>query len=136
MLDAKNIREAAQRPQAAETGHVQLRQLHLDFPSMTLQDAYAIQREWVAMKLAAGRRVRGHKIGLTSRAMPSRQSVQARKWDCPHPKIVEDFYTGQEGRRIPGARGVDSFEIFHLHVALARILHNAIALSASSVGKK
>jgi 2-oxo-hept-3-ene-1,7-dioate hydratase len=36
---------------------------------MTLEDGYAVSRAWVAMKLAEGRRVIGHKIGLTSRAM-------------------------------------------------------------------
>ena len=71
MLDPATIRQAATRLQAAEAGHVQIRQLHLEFPSMDIEDAYAIQRDWVAMKLAAGRRMVGHKIGLTSRAMQS-----------------------------------------------------------------
>jgi len=38
-------------------------------PSMTIEDSYAIQREWMKIKLSEGRRVIGHKIGLTSRAM-------------------------------------------------------------------
>ena len=37
-------------------------------PGMTIQDGYAISRAWVAMKIAEGRTVKGHKIGLTSRA--------------------------------------------------------------------
>ncbi|MFP3507862.1 2-oxo-hepta-3-ene-1,7-dioic acid hydratase, partial [Burkholderia sp. SIMBA_062] len=32
-------------------------------------DGYAIQREWVKLKLAAGHVIKGRKIGLTSRAM-------------------------------------------------------------------
>lgn len=36
---------------------------------MTIDDSYAIQRAWVALKRARGRRIIGHKIGLTSRAM-------------------------------------------------------------------
>jgi 2-oxo-hept-3-ene-1,7-dioate hydratase len=36
---------------------------------MTIEDGYAVSRAWVAMKIAEGRKVRGHKIGLTSRAM-------------------------------------------------------------------
>ena len=71
MLDPVTIRQAATRLQAAEAGQVQIRQLHLEFPAMDITDAYAIQREWVAMKLAAGRRMLGHKIGLTSKAMQS-----------------------------------------------------------------
>lgn len=36
---------------------------------MTIEDSYAIQREWMKIKQAEGRKVVGHKIGLTSRAM-------------------------------------------------------------------
>ena len=38
---------------------------------MTIADAYAIQNAWVARKVATGNGVRGHKIGLTSKAMQS-----------------------------------------------------------------
>jgi 2-oxo-hept-3-ene-1,7-dioate hydratase len=34
-----------------------------------VDDGYAISRAWVRMKIAEGRKPRGHKIGLTSRAM-------------------------------------------------------------------
>ena len=36
---------------------------------MTIEDSYAIQREWMKIKQGEGRRAIGHKIGLTSRAM-------------------------------------------------------------------
>jgi len=36
---------------------------------MTIEDGYAIQTEWVKLEMADGRRIRGRKIGLTSRAM-------------------------------------------------------------------
>ncbi len=39
------------------------------YPEMTVDDGYAVQKAWVALKCAAGRKVVGHKIGLTSRAM-------------------------------------------------------------------
>lgn len=38
-------------------------------PDATLDDAYAIQAAWVELQVAEGAVVRGHKIGLTSRAM-------------------------------------------------------------------
>ena len=38
-------------------------------PSMTLEDAYAIQAAWIELQVANGAKVAGHKIGLTSRAM-------------------------------------------------------------------
>ena len=40
-----------------------------EYPGMTLDDAYAIQAAWVDLQVSAGAEVRGHKVGLTSRAM-------------------------------------------------------------------
>ena len=54
---------------AAERSGVPLSPFSERFPGMTISDAYAVQRAWVARKLGAGRRIVGHKIGLTSRAM-------------------------------------------------------------------
>jgi 2-oxo-hept-3-ene-1,7-dioate hydratase len=53
----------------SERTRVQIRHFSRRFPSMTIEDSYAIQREWMKLKRAEGRRVVGHKIGLTSRAM-------------------------------------------------------------------
>lgn len=53
----------------SERSRIQIRHFSRRFPSMTIEDSYAIQREWMKIKLAEGRRVLGHKIGLTSRAM-------------------------------------------------------------------
>ena len=39
------------------------------YPALEIADSYAIQHEWIALKLAEGRTIKGHKIGLTSRAM-------------------------------------------------------------------
>ena len=38
-------------------------------PGMTVEDGYRIGRAWVDLEKAAGKKVIGHKIGLTSRAM-------------------------------------------------------------------
>lgn len=68
-MDTRTIAALASRLDQAERERKQIRQLSLEHPDMTIADAYAVQREWVAQKLRAGRRVIGHKIGLTSRAM-------------------------------------------------------------------
>lgn len=75
MLSQEEIRAAAARLHEAERTRVQVRQLSLDHPGITIEDAYAIQRAWVAMKLEEGRTVWGHKIGLTSRAMQQSSQI-------------------------------------------------------------
>lgn len=69
MLDPDTISGIAAELDAAERSATQIPQLVRLCPDMTIADGYAVQRAWVALKAAAGRSVRGHKIGLTSRAM-------------------------------------------------------------------
>ncbi|HEY6610607.1 MAG TPA: 2-oxo-hepta-3-ene-1,7-dioic acid hydratase, partial [Pseudomonas sp.] len=69
MFDAQLIQQAAERLDVAERTGEQIRQFSLENPDMTIADAYAIQRAWVDKKIAGGRKMIGHKIGLTSRAM-------------------------------------------------------------------
>lgn len=59
MLDTTTVQTIARRLHQAETERRQIRQVSLDHPGITIEDAYAIQREWVAMKLAEGRRLKG-----------------------------------------------------------------------------
>jgi len=59
----------AQRLEQAEQNQSQIGHVSKQFPDMGMADAYAIQRAWVALKLAAGHKLVGWKIGLTSRAM-------------------------------------------------------------------
>lgn len=74
-LDAATIADLAQRLDRSERDREQISQFSLEHPGMTIADAYAIQREWVALKVAKGRRVVGHKIGLTSRAMQRTSNI-------------------------------------------------------------
>lgn len=39
------------------------------YPGISIEDSYAIQQAFIAQRLAEGRRVRGYKVGLTSKAM-------------------------------------------------------------------
>jgi 2-oxo-hept-3-ene-1,7-dioate hydratase len=45
------------------------------FPGMSIEDGYRVSRAWVALQLAEGRKVIGHKIGLTSRAMQQASQI-------------------------------------------------------------
>jgi len=75
VLDDDAVADAARRLLAAERSRVPIRQLSLQYPGMTVEDAYRVQRALVAAKLAEGRTVRARKIGLTSRAMQQAVSI-------------------------------------------------------------
>lgn len=69
MLEAPVMAALAAELQASERSRVQVEQFSRRHPTMTMADAYAVQREWIRLQTAEGRRPIGHKIGLTSRAM-------------------------------------------------------------------
>ena len=97
----------------SETSRVQLEHFSKRFPGMTIADGYAISREWVKTKIAAGRQVRGHKIGLTSRAM--QQASQITEPD--YGTLLDDMFF-PEGSDIPFTR----FIAPRIEVELAFIL--------------
>ncbi|MDF0546438.1 2-oxo-hepta-3-ene-1,7-dioic acid hydratase [Sphingobium sp. H39-3-25] len=74
-LEGSVIEEFANRLETAERTRTQISQFSLERPDMTLEDGYAVSRAWVKSKIAGGRTVIGHKIGLTSRAMQRSSNV-------------------------------------------------------------
>lgn len=84
--------------QAEQTG-VQCGLLSLVYPDITLDDAYAIQAALVARKRAAGARVIGWKIGLTSRAMQ-----QALNITTPDSGVLLDDMLFRSGETVPKGR--------------------------------
>ena len=113
MLDHATIAGAARALNIAEKSRQQVRQFSLEHPGMTIADAYAIQSAWVALKIAEGRAMKGHKIGLTSRAM--QQSSQI---DEPDYGVLLDDMFFREGTDIPFER----FIVPRLEVELAFVL--------------
>lgn len=75
VLDSEQVQRAAERFDEAERTRRQVRPLTVDYPDMDMVDAHAVQDAWVAMKLARGARIRGRKIGLTSRAMQRAMNI-------------------------------------------------------------
>jgi 2-oxo-hept-3-ene-1,7-dioate hydratase len=69
MLAAHLIQTLAQRLFVARKTRQAVQQFSKQYPKMTIEDGYAIQRAWVALEIAGGRKIMGRKIGLTSRAM-------------------------------------------------------------------
>jgi 2-oxo-hept-3-ene-1,7-dioate hydratase len=69
MLDQQTVERLAQRLDDAERSKSLIAAFTREYPDLTIEDAYAIQRAWTKLQLSRGRIVRGHKIGLTSKAM-------------------------------------------------------------------
>lgn len=113
MFDAQLIQQAAERLDVAERTGEQIRQFSLENPDMTIADAYAIQRAWVEKKIAGGRKMIGHKIGLTSRAM----QVSSNITEPDHGVLLDDMQF-EEGSDIPMSR----FIVPRVEVELAFIL--------------
>ncbi len=93
MLSAATIADLARQLYAARKSRTALRHFSKAHPSMTVEDGYAIQREWVRLELADGRRIRGRKIGLTSRAM--QQASQITEPD--YAPLMDDMFFDQGG---------------------------------------
>jgi len=67
--------QLARELQQAQDTRTQVEHFSKRYPGMTLEDGYRVSRAWVALQCAAGRRVIGHKIGLTSRAMQQSSQI-------------------------------------------------------------
>ena len=99
MLDDNAVADAARRLLAAERSRQPIRQLSLQYPDMTVEDAYRVQRALVAAKLAEGRTVKARKIGLTSRAMQQAVSITE-----PDDGVIFDDMVLADGGTIPSGR--------------------------------
>lgn len=84
---------------AAEQGGSQIGLLTLAHPEMDMDDAYAVQKAICAAKLAAGRRIIGWKIGLTSRAMQMALNI-----DIPDSGILFDDMLFDNQAEVPAGR--------------------------------
>jgi 2-oxo-hept-3-ene-1,7-dioate hydratase len=106
------IQKLAAELDESEKSRVQVEHFSKRYPGMTIEDGYAISRAWVGMKIAEGRQVRGHKIGLTSRAM--QQSSQIDEPD--YGTLLDDMFFA------PGDIPTDRFIAPRVEVELAFIL--------------
>jgi 2-oxo-hept-3-ene-1,7-dioate hydratase len=123
-LNAEQVADAARRLDQAEKSRQPIRQLSLEHPGMTVADAYQVQRAWVGLKLKAGCRVVGHKIGLTSRAM--QQSSQI---DEPDHGVLLDDMVAAEGADIPRNRFIEP----RIEVELAFVLAKPLRGTACTI---
>ncbi|MBA0126565.1 fumarylacetoacetate hydrolase family protein [Haloechinothrix sp. YIM 98757] len=96
MLDEVQRACAADFLWCAERDRAPIEPLRLLFPGIDASDAYAIQLVNIRRRLAAGRRVVGHKVGLSSAAMQRMMGVD--EPDYGH--LLDDMELG-EGAPVP-----------------------------------
>jgi 2-oxo-hept-3-ene-1,7-dioate hydratase len=98
-FDDALIEDMARRLDEAERTRTPIRQLSLQYPEMTIEDAYAVQRAWVADKLRKGRVLRGRKIGLTSQVMQRAVSINEPDYGA----LFDDMFF-DDGATVPYGR--------------------------------
>ncbi len=98
MLSDADRRKAADILMTAERERKQAIQLTRTWPDITIEDSYAISSEVARRKIAAGARLIGHKVGLTSKAM--QRSSQIDEPDYGH---LLDHMMIADGAKIPHA---------------------------------
>ncbi|WP_371820188.1 2-oxo-hept-4-ene-1,7-dioate hydratase [Verticiella alkaliphila] len=113
MLDPVLYTQLAKELQAAEASRVQIEQFSRRYAGMTIDDSYAIQREWIRLQREAGRRPVGRKIGLTSRAMQIAAQITE-----PDHGVLLDSMVLRDGAEIEASR----FIVPRFEVELAFVL--------------
>ncbi len=68
-LPDSDVATAAQALYQAELDNAPITPISETYPTADVEDAYRISQAVTALKVAAGRVIKGHKIGLTSKAM-------------------------------------------------------------------
>jgi 2-oxo-hept-3-ene-1,7-dioate hydratase len=112
------IADMAARLDAAERTREQVGHFSLEQLGMTIEDGYGIQRAWVAKKIAGGRRLIGHKIGLTSRAMQRSSNIGEPDYGA----LLDDMLFANNSD-IPSARFIEP----RVEVELAFVLKHRLA---------
>ena len=113
MLDTTTHAALARELHRSEHTREQVAQFSKRHPGMTMEDSYAIQRAWKDIKTAEGRRVIGHKIGLTSRAMQIASQITEPDYCC----LLDDMLL-RDGGEVEAAR----FIVPRLEVEFAFVL--------------
>ena len=113
MLDSATIKRLAERLDEAERSKKLVPMFTREYPDLTIEDAYAIQRAWTALQLSRGRVVKGHKIGLTSKAMQNAVGIAEPDYGV---LFADMFYS--DATEIP----FDRFHAPRIEVELAFVL--------------
>lgn len=113
MLPAETITAIADELAAARRSNGVIPRITARYPHATVEDSYAIQGVWRDKNVAAGRRIFGRKIGLTSRAMQAATGITE-----PDYGVMFDDTVWDNGSIIP----FDSYSNVRVEVELAFVL--------------
>jgi len=117
MLSDADRNKAADILMNAEKERKQAVQLTKTFPGITIEDSYAISSEVAKRKIAAGARLIGHKVGLTSKAMQRSSQI-----DEPDYGYLMDFMMIPDGAKVSH----ENFCLPRVEVELAFVLGKAL----------
>ncbi|MFD7715515.1 2-oxo-hepta-3-ene-1,7-dioate hydratase [Streptomyces sp. NPDC059814] len=113
MLPDQTLTELAAELERAHGDRAVLPRITARYPEATVEDSYAIQGFWRDRRIAAGRRVVGRKIGLTSRAMQAATGITE-----PDYGVMFDDTVWENGAVVP----FDEFSNVRIEVELAFLL--------------
>jgi 2-oxo-hept-3-ene-1,7-dioate hydratase len=117
MFDDALVQQLATELQRSQQTRTPVEHFSKRHPGMTIEDGYRIGRAWVDLEKASGKKVIGHKIGLTSRAMQISSQID----EPDYGTLLDDMlYTAQAGEvlEIP----VNNFITPRVEVELAFVL--------------
>jgi 2-oxo-hept-3-ene-1,7-dioate hydratase len=124
-MEESDLGRLAAMLHVAERTRRQIPQISLNHPQMEIDDSYAIQKRWVAMKVGEGARQVGHKIGLTSRAMQRSSNI-----DEPDYGVLLDEMACENGHSI----SFDRFIVPRIEAELAFVLKAPLSGPKCSIG--
>src|SRR6478735_7384881 len=117
MLSDETITQIAAELAEADRNHSVIPRITARYPEATVEDSYAIQGVWRDSQIAAGRRLVGRKIGLTSKAMQQATGITE-----PDYGVMFDDTVHESGSEIP----VDHFSNVRIEVELAFVLKHPL----------
>ncbi|MCR2793665.1 fumarylacetoacetate hydrolase family protein [Microbacterium sp. zg.Y625] len=117
MLDPDTVAAIATELAEADRTHGVVPRITARHPQATVEDSYAIQGVWRDRNLAAGRRLVGRKIGLTSKAMQQATGISE-----PDYGVMFDDTVYADGAEIP----IDLFSNVRVEVELAFALEEPL----------
>lgn len=118
MLDTEQIEALADELVQADRDRTVLTRLTQRFPDMVVEDSYAIQKVWSDRRIAAGARLVGHKIGLTSKVMQVATGITEPDYGVIHDDMVVESGSVLE---------FDRFSNVRIEVELAFVLAKPLA---------